>query len=133
MKVQGFFSGIKNANEAVKKLKSEGFEDSKVDLNDHYVSSLHRSPRVAGAENGSNLSSLVLDAENYRSDDSPSAIKAASPMVSGMGSFEEIADINYKVIVQTDDKNVEKVKSIIKNIGGDLQNHNVSVPDRIKI
>ena len=132
MKVEGFFSGIKNANEAVEKLKVEGFQNSRVDLNDHYIGNMGHSPRVAGAENGANLSSLVLDTENFRSDENASAMKAASPMVSGMGGFEEIADINYKVIVETEDKNLEKVKNIIKNIGGDLQNRNVNIPHRIK-
>ncbi|MDF2505683.1 MULTISPECIES: hypothetical protein [Clostridium] len=131
MKVQGFFSGIKNANEAVEKLKSEGFQNTTVDLNEHYLSTMHRSPRVAGAKNGASLSSLVLDTENYRSDDAGSAAKAASPMVSGMGSFEEIANINYKVVVETENKNVEKAKSIIKDIGGDFRNYNLSIPDRI--
>lgn len=132
MKVEGFFSGIKNANEAVQKLKEEGFENSKADLNDHYVSTMHHSPRIAGAENGSNLSSIVIDTDNFRSDENASALRAASPMVSGMGGFEEIADINYKVIVETEDKSVDRVKDIIKNIGGDLQNRNVTIPDRIK-
>lgn len=132
MKVKGFFSGIKNANEAVKKLKGEGFENTQVDLNEHNLNTMHRSPRVAGAGNGSSLSSLVLDTENYRSDDAGSAAKAASPMVSGMGNFEEIANINYKVTVETEMDNVEKAKSIIENIGGDLRNRNISIADRIE-
>ena len=51
-------------------------------------------------------------------------LAAASPMVSGMGGFEEIADVNYKVIVNTEDNNAEKAKQIIKKMGGDLNDPN---------
>lgn len=49
-------------------------------------------------------------------------------MVSGMGGFEEIADINYKVIVNTDSKNVEKAKQVITKMGGDLNDPNIKIP-----
>jgi len=132
MKIEGFFSGIKNANKAVEVLKREGFENSVVDLNSHYVTNMHHSSRVAGAKNGVNLSTLILDTENYSADETTSAIKAVNPMVSGMGSFEELADINYRVIVDADNRGVEQAKSIIKNMGGNLKNYNVNVIDTIK-
>lgn len=132
MKIQGFFSGIKNANKAVEVLKKKGFKNSVVDLNSHYVSNMHHSPRVAGNKNGVNLSTIVLDTENYSADETTSAIKAANPMVSGMGSFQELADINYRVIVDAADEDIEQVKYIIKNLGGDLKNYNVNVIDSVK-
>ena len=132
MKIEGFFSGIKNANVAVEKLKNAGYANSKVDLNDHYISDMHHSPRLPGTETCPNLSSLVLNTGDFKSDDSPSAIKAASPMVSGMGGFEEITDINYKVTVESDDANARDVKNIIKKLGGDFKNPNLDLPDRIK-
>ena len=59
-------------------------------------------------------------------------LAAASPMVSGMGGFEEIADVNYKVIVNTEDNNVEKAKQIIKKMGGDLNDPNFKMPEGLE-
>jgi len=59
-------------------------------------------------------------------------LAAASPMVSGMGGFEEIADVNYKVIVNTEDNNAEKAKQIIKKMGGDLNDPNFKMPEGLE-
>lgn len=51
---------------------------------------------------------------------------AASPMVSGYGNFEEITDVNYSVIVDCKEEDVDRAKSIISQMGGQLDNPNVS-------
>lgn len=123
MKIEGYFSGIKAANEAVEALKKLGIQDAVADINEHYVGVSDPSSRGAGI-NPVNLSDLVLT--NDAHDAGPLA--AASPMVSGMGGFEEIADINYRVIVNTEDDTAEKAKQIIVKMGGDLRDHNFKMP-----
>ena len=133
MKVEAYFTGIKNANDAVLALKNMGLKDAKADINDHYISNMHHAPRLPGTDTCPNLSSLVLDDENFKSVDDTSPIKAASPMVSGMGNFEEITDVNYKICVEVEDKDVKKAKSVIKNLGGEFKDPNLNIPNRIKI
>jgi len=53
-------------------------------------------------------------------------------MASGMGGFEEIADVNYKVVVSANEKDKEKVNSIIKNLGGELENPNFKLPEGLE-
>lgn len=133
MKIEGYFSGIKNANEAVEKLKSAGFNNSIRDINDHYVEFNNGiQARLPGTEDAPNLSSLVLNSGEHIEDPSKRPLDAASPMVSGMGGFEEIMDVNYKVVVNIDSEDVEKAKQIIKSMGGDLRDPNLDLPHRLK-
>ncbi len=104
MKLTGYFSNIKNAKEAVGKLKNKDFK-AYYDINDHINSVKDASP------------SLIYNSAAY--EPGKGVLEAASHMNSGMGKMEEIADINCKVIVETDD-NVEKAKEIIKKMGGEF-------------
>lgn len=131
MKVEGFFSGIKNANKAVQELKNNGFHKAKVDINEHYISKTRQSPSITNTQNSVNLSGLILNNEGFASEDITSPLKAASPMASGMGGFEEVSDINYKVTVETKASDIEKAKGIIKGFGGNLRNYNLELPKRI--
>ncbi|KOF58235.1 MULTISPECIES: hypothetical protein [Clostridium] len=131
MKIEAFFRGIKNANEVVDKLKQEGIS-AYTDINDHY-----QLDRNKEGSNGKLLSSptnsdLVLNTGAPRGERDRSPMLAASPMVSGMGGFEEIADINCKVIVDADPKNKEKAEKIIKSLGGSMRSPNFNVPKHIK-
>lgn len=132
MKIEAFFSGIKNANSAVEKLKSEGFNKSVVDLNDHYVEYNNRNDPPKAINEAETLSSLVLNSGGLSDDVSKRPLAAASPMVSGMGGFEEITDVNYRVIVNLDEKDADKAKDIIKSAGGDLNNPNLDLPHRLE-
>jgi hypothetical protein len=133
MKIEAYFSGIKNANEAVQKLKNAGFNNALADINDHYVEFNNGvQPRLPGTENAPNLSSLVLSSGEHIEDSSKKPLDAASPMVSGMGGFEEIMDVNYKVAVNIDLKDVDKAKQIISESGGDLRDPNLDLPHRLK-
>ncbi|AKA72411.1 hypothetical protein [Clostridium scatologenes] len=132
MKIEAFFSGIKNANSAVEKLKSEGFNKSVVDLNDHYVEYNDRNDPPKAINEAETLSSLVINSGGLSDDPSKRPLVAASPMVSGMGGFEEITDVNYRVIINLDEKDADKAKDIIKNAGGDLTNPNLDLPHRLE-
>jgi hypothetical protein len=127
VQIQCYFSGIKRANTAVDRLKQEGFTKAYSDINAHDIISDVGNP-VGGPLNSPNMSSLVLNTSDSLDSPEQGPLAAASPMASGMGGFEEIADVNYRVVVETDDDNVEKVENIIKNLGGELNNPNFKVP-----
>jgi hypothetical protein len=131
MKIEGFFSRIKNANEAVEKLKSAGIT-SYSDINDHYMSTINTETKFPGNENAPSLSDLVLSSTNSGDFTDKAPLAAASPMVSGMGNFEEVMDINYRVVANVDDNNKALASEIIKSMGGDLQSPNLDLPNRIK-
>lgn len=132
MEIVSYFSGIKNANKAVDALKENGYVNAYSDLNTHEILDYTTGGNEGGAINSPNLSSLVLNSSNslYTTEQGPLA--AASPMASGMGGFEEIADVNYKVVVRVNEKDREKVNSIIKNLGGELENPNVKLPEGLE-
>lgn len=129
MKIEGYFSGIKSANETVEVLKKVGIKDAVADINDHYTGNDNPGRNNPGTDSSTNsLASLVLRSDEPLSDPRLGPLAAANPMVSGMGGFEEIADVNYKVIVNTDSENEEKVKQIMKKMGGDLNDPNFKMP-----
>ncbi len=113
MRITGYFGSLKDANEVVEKLKSKGFKNSFVDANDHYIGNRDVNIDLPGTSGGGeSLADLVLNsggADNLDKGNAPLA--AASPMVSGMSSTEEITDINYCVVVDMDggDTNLAKV------------------------
>ncbi|AWK51979.1 hypothetical protein DIC82_13590 [Clostridium beijerinckii] len=129
MKIESYFSGIKAANEAVEALKKVGINDAVVDINDHYTGINNPGTNLPTTASSTNsLASYVLTSDDPLGDPMLGPLAAASPMVSGMGGFEEIADINYKVIVNADTKNEEKAKQVITKMGGDLNDPNFKMP-----
>lgn len=132
MKIDGFFSGIKNANEAVEKLKASGFKNSYVDINDHYMANNNAETNFAGNENAPSLSDLVLRSGDPSELSDKAPLIAASPMVSGMGKFEEVMDVNYKVTANVNENEAKTAGEIIKDLGGTLESPNLDLPNRIK-
>jgi hypothetical protein len=128
MKIEGYFANIKTGNEAVSKLKEAGFKKAVVDINDHYIDDRNVETNLAGTEMSTSLSGLVLESDSGGIGKGKSPLNAASPMVSGMAGFEEIADVNCKVIVEADDSNSDQVKKIIRDMGGDLEGPNFKKP-----
>lgn len=128
MKIEAFFSNMKEANEAVHKLKSSGMQDAFVDLNDHYMEERNVKTNLPGTELSTSLSGLVLESDAHGIGERKSPLNAASPMVSGMGNFEEIAEVQCRVVVNTPDGSEEKVRQIMKDGGGTLENPFVKKP-----
>lgn len=133
MRIECFFSGIKNANKAVQKLKSSGFNDAVVDLNDHFNISTDKEQRAIDSRHNPSLSNLIFTSgAGIDTDGAPSPLAAASPMASGMGNFEELTDINYKITIDVEESNMENVKQILKACGGDLNDPNLDLYKHIK-
>lgn len=131
MKFEAFFSGIKNANEVVDKLRIAGI-NAYVDINDHYqINTDVRKKEYTFLPTSSN-SDLVINSGTTSGNEDKSPMLAASPMVSGMGDFEEIEDINYKVIVDTNPNDRKKVEKIIKSLGGSMESPNLDIQNHIK-
>ena len=126
MRITGYFGSLKNANEVVEKLKSKGFKNSFVDANDHYIGNRDVNIDLPGTSGVESLADLVLNSGADNLDKGNSPLAAASPMVSGMSSTEEITDINYCVVVDMDGGDTNFAKSIIIDMGGSLENPNVS-------
>lgn len=131
MKLEGFFSTYKDANKAVEQLKKEGIK-AYADINDHYRAHYNIQTNQPGNETAPSLSDLVLRSGDPSGMTDKSPLAAADPMVSGMGGFEEIADINCKVVADVDSKDESKAKEIIASAGGDFNSPNLNLPDRIK-
>ncbi len=129
MKIEGFFRDIKTANQTVDKLKGSGFKNAFTDINEHFGSGGNGKRNVPGTQAGISLSGVVLDSALAGSATDTAPMLAASPMVSGMGGFEEIADINCKVVVETEEAEAHKVKRIIGEMGGTLESPNVKRPE----
>lgn len=126
MKIIGYFSEISAANKTVEKLKNLGCVNAIVDINDHYIGNRNIKTNLAGTEHSESLSDLVLNSGSDDIDRSKSPLSAFSPMVSGFGRFEEITDINYKVIVECEKEESQKVKEVIHQMGGEFDDPNVS-------
>jgi hypothetical protein len=132
MKIEGFFSGIKNANEAVERLRNAGYKNSYADINEHYIVNNNVDTNFPGNENTPSLSDLVLRSGDPSEVSDKAPLIAASPMVSGMGRFEEVMDVNYKVVTNVNDGDSTAVSKIIQDMGGTLESPNLNLPERIK-
>jgi hypothetical protein len=134
MKIEAYFKTIKRANDTVKELQSSGFKNAFVDMRDNHKTDLNVSTNLAGTETSGSNSGLVLKSEGHVSNDDPrkSPLDAASPMVSGMGGFEEVADYNCKVVIETDSKSTGEVKDILNKMGAKLDSPDLNIPKHLE-
>ncbi len=130
MKLEGYFENIKAANDTTAKLNKQGFKGAFVDLNEHN-NNAYSQIGIVGSEEISSLSEAVLGEGGIRGDDVNSPLAAASPMVSGMGGFEEIADVNCKVVVEVNNENEKDAVNIIKSMGGTTEDPNARIPKEL--
>lgn len=133
MKIEGVFDNLKKANQAVERLKTEGFKNAVVDINDHFVGDdLDMKTNMPGTETTPSLSGLILGAGDTTTDKTESPIAAVNPMVSGMAGFEEIADYNCKVVVDVNSDNIEQAKKIIADEEGLIEVEPDKIPKRME-
>lgn len=128
MQIEGYFANLKAANDAIKKLKDAGYHKAYLDMNDHYIDDRNVETNLAGTEMSTSLSGLVLESDSHGIIRDKAPLAAASPMVSGMGGFEEVADVNCKVVVEAGTGGEEKAKQVLKDAGGDLSSPNFKKP-----
>jgi hypothetical protein len=122
MRIEGYFDSVKTANMAVERLKRSGFTGVSVDLNDANNRSRNIQTDLSGTGQASSLSGLVLgETTANRMSVNSSPLSAASPMVSGMGTFNEIAGVRCKVIADAEEGESGGIQQIIREMGGDLK------------
>ncbi|MHC1685504.1 MAG: hypothetical protein AB6733_21595 [Clostridiaceae bacterium] len=127
MKLEGYFGNIKKANETVAKLNSQGFKGAFVDINEH-DNNAYSQNGIVGTRDVTSQTEAVLGNSTIAGERVSSPLAAASPMVSGMGRFEEVADINCKVVVEVSDGDKVKAESIIKSMDGTTDDPNARLP-----
>lgn len=128
MQKQFYFRDMKAANQAVEKLKEIGVEKAFVDINDHYDDDRNVETNNPGTEMSTSLSGLVLESDSDGIIRDKAALNTASPMVSGMGRFEEIAGVACSVFAEADDANMSRIEQVVKELGGTADNPNITKP-----
>ncbi|AVX21223.1 hypothetical protein SAMN02745885_01497 [Carboxydocella sporoproducens DSM 16521] len=128
MQIEAYFGNLKRASETVARLKAAGFNKVYMDINDHYNEDLNVDTNLAGAEGAPSLAGLTLRSAAHAVDMSKSPLAAASPMASGYGRFEEIADVNCKVIVEVEEGKAEEARQLLRQEGGELKDPNIARP-----
>lgn len=64
MKIEGYFSGIKAANQAVEALNKIGIKDAVADINDHYTNDNPGQNRPGTESSTNSLANLILSNDN---------------------------------------------------------------------
>ena len=118
MKIEAFFSGIKAADEAVSKLKQSGFNKAFVDINNPYFNE-----ELANATSISSLATESITNDVYRRNQ---LRDTSNPEFSNIDKVGEKHTMHYKVIVETNKENKDKLKQIIKDMGGNFNTPNVN-------
>lgn len=120
-KIQAYFRKMLDANKAVESLNAHGYKGAHLDSVDDFMDEYSEEINFAGSETGPSLSALVLKSGRYIDNVGKAPLTAASPMVSGIGSFEHISDsLNTRLIVNVEESKVEDVKKLLKDMGGSL-------------
>lgn len=128
MHIEGFFPTMKEANDAISKLKSLGYTHAVLDMNDHYIENRNTDINRAGNAEAPSLTGLVFQSGPAAIDENLGPLLAASPMASGFGRFDEVANINCKVIVKADNESEAEVQAVIKEFGGITESPNIARP-----
>ena len=120
MKIEARFKKYPDAFNILTKLKAKGLEDAHIPA-DSFSLNQNGNIDVPGSHNATSLSNLVLNSGDD-TDQTPSPLGAADPMVSGMGGFEEITEDTYSVVVNADEGNFDQIRHLIVNAGGRIEN-----------
>lgn len=115
MKLEGYFTTVERANEAVIKLKDAGFNSCYVEYDDNNRNIQRNLVDVSSAYK---LASFTLDPLETKS----TPLTAVSPIINVRAGFSEIEDSNYKIVVDTRSGETSKAENIIKSVGGSFKN-----------
>ena len=127
MRIEIYYSGIKNANNAVKKLKDSGFPNSIVDLNDSYIDLYNTD---SNPESGINFSNIINSGGFTRSS-SQKVLASGSPMSGGYGNSRELENTNYKVVINSNFFDSQKLKEIVRETDGQIKNFSPAAADTL--
>lgn len=117
-KIRAFFERMSDAKKAAQTLKNMGYKDAQLDMIDRYNEEYSEEINFAGNENAPSLSALVLRSRGHSFDAGKAPLMSANPMVSGMGTYEEIYDLGTQLLVSAEEGKFDEVKKIIAELGG---------------
>ncbi|HEY5562309.1 MAG TPA: hypothetical protein VIK72_11250 [Clostridiaceae bacterium] len=128
MKIEGYFKGVKDADRAVEKLKEAGYRKVYSYLNDHYSDEPNywdNNPY----NNGFSVTNVVMNPNSYTSGGGPGFGPIGFPgpilgAVTAVTGGKGINNVNYKVVVETEAMEEEKVKQIMYELGAELRDPN---------
>ncbi|MDF2522672.1 MAG: hypothetical protein K0R31_313 [Clostridiales bacterium] len=120
-KIEVCFKKMLDARKAVLALKEMGYKDAHLDALDNVFSEYSEEINVAGTDTGPSLSALVLNSGGRLDDVGRASLIAASPMVSGMGSFEQISEnLKVRLIVKVEDDKMDEIRNTLKEYGASV-------------
>ncbi|MFL0196406.1 hypothetical protein ACJDU8_12695 [Clostridium sp. WILCCON 0269] len=114
MRIELHYRGIKNANIAIKELKLNGFTNTALDLSDNYID----------MDTIDNYNSEINFSNIINSGGFPYNSHPGSPILGGFGSFRELENTCYKVIIDSDfitTDDISKLNQIVKETGGEIK------------
>lgn len=116
-KINVDFERMVEARKAVDYLRSQGYKDAHLDAADRFLGEYSEEINFVGS-NALSLSALVLKSKGYLYSPDKGPLIAADPMVSGMGTCEEMGNANTRLRVSVEDDKAEEIKNILKQMGG---------------
>ena len=116
MVIESYFDSLRYANRAIEKLNRDGLGNAFLDLKTDNLRQEVDVTGPSGTENGDSLAGLVRGSKGISADKAP--LIDADPAVSGMGDFDEITNLNYKVLVKIDDEKKDEAMKTLKDMGG---------------
>ena len=119
-KIYAHFERILDARKATDALKNKGYT-AYLDAPEKNFEEYAEEINFAGSKNASSLSSLVLKSGGSINNIFKAPLVAADPMVSGMGSYTDIAEnLKTRLIVNAEHGSEIEVYNVIKEFGGSV-------------
>lgn len=113
-KIEGYFANTAKANEVIENLKKDGIDARLTNI----------------SSSAATTSAFALEAgdDSYSGNTAP--LSTDDPINSNIGTFKGLPDCTCKIVIETTQKDIDKVKTLISQSGGKLTNSNLTAPDR---
>ena len=110
------FESMLDARKALSALKEKGYQKVHLDMLENYMEEYSAEINVPGTVSAPSLSALVLKSRSFNQDASKAPLIAANPMVSGVGSYCELAgNPAVRLVVTVEDEKLDEVNGIIRS------------------
>lgn len=120
-KIEVCFKKMLDAKKAVGALREMGYKNAHLDAVDNVFSEYSEEITFTGTTTVASLSALILNPGGRLDDLGKAPLIAASPMISGFGSFEHVADnLRTRLIVKVEDDKLEEVRQTLREYGASV-------------
>ncbi|MCX7710033.1 MAG: hypothetical protein N2484_09295 [Clostridia bacterium] len=118
-KIHASFSRMIDAKKALDTIKDKGLGNGYLDAVDGFFEEYSEEINFAGTQAAPSLSGLVLRSRGNIVNIDKAPLVAANPMVSGMGTYQDLADsVKARLTLTIDDANEKEVKALLQEMGG---------------